>query len=175
MFLLESERLFFRDHEAGDFEAYFAIEADPEVRRYVGGVPRTREGARRKFRDTMLKKVSRSLALRAAVLKSERRYVGYAGIYPHLTPEGAIGGEAVLGFAFAREYWRRGLATEAGRIFIAHGFGDLQLKRILAVVEIGNAASVRVLEKLGFLRTATETVGVRSFYRFALLNAKPPD
>src|SRR5437660_11100382 len=80
MFLLESERLLFRDHEPADFEAYYALEADPEVRRYVGGEPRTRQKAKHKFRDSILKGVSLPLGLRAAILKSEGRYIGYAGI-----------------------------------------------------------------------------------------------
>ena len=41
MFTLESERLLFREHKPGDLDAYCAMEADPEVRRYVGGAPRT--------------------------------------------------------------------------------------------------------------------------------------
>src|SRR5215469_2224853 len=36
MVVLESERLLFREHEPGDLDAYCAMEADPEVRRYVG-------------------------------------------------------------------------------------------------------------------------------------------
>jgi RimJ/RimL family protein N-acetyltransferase len=37
--ILETERLFFRDHEPRDLEPFCAMEADPEVRRYVGGPP----------------------------------------------------------------------------------------------------------------------------------------
>jgi len=37
MIILESERLLFRNHKRGDLEIYCAIEADPELRRYVGG------------------------------------------------------------------------------------------------------------------------------------------
>jgi len=50
------------------------------------------------------------------------------------------------------------------------GFDQLRLKRIVAVAEVGNAASIRVLEKLGFVYTETET-GVRSFYKFELLES----
>jgi RimJ/RimL family protein N-acetyltransferase len=47
--VLESERLLFRPHEAADLEAFCAMEADAEVRRYVGGAPRTREAAEERF------------------------------------------------------------------------------------------------------------------------------
>jgi [ribosomal protein S5]-alanine N-acetyltransferase len=81
----------------------------------------------------------------------------------------------VLAFCFAREYWGKGLATEAGNAFVNLGFNQLALKRIVAVAEVGNSASIRVLEKLGFVCIETET-GVRSFYKFELLHpsVKPP-
>jgi ribosomal-protein-alanine N-acetyltransferase len=167
MFLFESERLLFREHQPGDMEAYCALEADPEVRRYVGGAPRPHELAARKFRTTFLKNAARKLALRATIFKPEGRYIGYSGLYPNFRPGGSVPGEAVLGFCLAREYWGRGLASEAGRAFVNFGFDQLRLKRIVAVAEVGNAASIRVLEKLGFVCTKTE-LGPRSFYRFEL-------
>lgn len=169
MFLLETERLLFREHQPADLEAYCALEADPEVRRYVGGAPRPHDAAARKFRDTFLKNAARELALRATVFKPEGRYIGYAGLYPNFHPGGAAPGEAVLAFCFAREYWGKGLATEAGNAFVNLGFNQLALKRIVAVAEVGNSASIRVLEKLGFVCIETET-GVRSFYKFELLH-----
>jgi [ribosomal protein S5]-alanine N-acetyltransferase len=62
------------------------------------------------------------------------------------------------------------LATEAGRAFVKFGFDQLRLKRIAAVAEAGNAASIRVSEKLGFVCIATEP-GARSFCKFELLKS----
>ena len=76
----------------------------------------------------------------------------------------------MLAFCLAREYWGRGLATEAGRAFVNFGFDQLRLKRIVAVAEVGNAASIRVLEKLGFVCTEAEP-GARSFYKFELFES----
>ena len=44
----------------------------------------------------------------------------------------AIPGEGTLAFYLARAYWGRGLATEAGRAFVRHGFDGLRLGRIVA-------------------------------------------
>jgi RimJ/RimL family protein N-acetyltransferase len=177
MIILESERLLFREHEPSDLDAYCAMEADPEVRRYVGGAPRMRSQAERKFREAHLKHASARLALRATIFKPEGRYIGYCGLYPNFRPGGALPGEAVLAFYLAREYWGRGLATEAGRAFVAYGFKELGLARIVASTQVGNAASIRVLEKLGFVLRETEQ-GARSFHKFELRNtetaARPP-
>lgn len=167
MVVLESERMSFRTHELADFEAFFELEADAEVRRYVGGAPRTREGAERKFREVQLKPVEAGMGLLATVLKANGRYIGYCGLYPSLDDAGGRReGEAMLGFTLARAYWGRGLATEAGVALVRFGFDCLGLSRIVSVVEVGNAASVRVLEKVGFATAGTEKAGAHSFYKF---------
>jgi len=169
MMILESERLLFRKHEPVDLEAYCAMEADSEVRRYVGGAPRIRKDAERKFRDTHLKRASARLALRATIFKPEGRYIGYCGLFQNFGMRGPVKGEAALAFYLARDYWGRGLATEAGRAFIQFGFDRLRLNRIVATVQVGNAVSLRVLEKLGFALIGTES-GPRSFHKFELRN-----
>jgi ribosomal-protein-alanine N-acetyltransferase len=55
MILLETERLLFRDHTLEDLDPFCALEADPAVRRFVGGRHRTREEAEHRFRNGFLK------------------------------------------------------------------------------------------------------------------------
>jgi len=168
MIILESERLLFRDHEPADLDAYCAMEADPEVRRYVGGAPRTREAAERKFQRSLERPESNRLWMWATVYKPDGCYIGRCGVFPHFSPSGPIPGEGSLGFYLARAYWGRGLATEAGRAFVNFGFNELGLSRIVTAVEVGNDASVRVLEKLGFALVRTEPGESRSFHHFEL-------
>lgn len=115
-----------------------------------------------------MRPVSERLAMWATVLKAEERYVGRCGLYPHWNGDNRVPDEAVLGFYLARAFWGRGLATEAGRAFVNFGFGELGLKRIVTAVDTRNAASVRVLAKLGFVVERFEE-GPRSFYHFELL------
>lgn len=168
MTVLETERLLFRAHQPQDLEPYCAMEADPDVRRYVGGKPRTRQAAEERFQRVFLPPPQNRMALWATVYKSEGVYIGYCGIYPHFEDQEAIPGEGVLAFYLARPYWGRGLATEAGRAFLRFGWSELGLKRIVAGVQVGNAASVRVLEKLGLQRVGVEHGPQRSFYAYAL-------
>ncbi len=169
MIILESERLLFRDHELSDQDAYCEMEADPEVRRYVGGAPRPREAAERKFRDGLRRPTPDRLAMWATIFKPDGNYIGRCGVYPHFGPEGSIiAGEGTLAFYIARAYWGRGLATEAGRALVNFGFHELRLSRIVTAVQVGNDASVRVLEKLGFTLVSTEKGEFRSFHHFEL-------
>jgi RimJ/RimL family protein N-acetyltransferase len=56
---------------------------------------------------------------------------------------------ARLGYWLGRPYWGRGYATEAATAVVAHGFETLGLERIWAPRFRANAASGRVLEKVG--------------------------
>lgn len=175
MIILESERLLFRPHEPGDIEAYCAMEQDPEVRRYVGGAPRTREAAEARFQgalqpgpDRVSDRVSNRLRMWATVLKADGSYIGRCGVYTHIQHETPIPGEGVLGFYLARPYWGQGFATEAGFAFIRFGFAELGLQKIVTTVQAENCASLRVLEKLGFNLIRIEQ-GPRTFHHFTLL------
>jgi RimJ/RimL family protein N-acetyltransferase len=172
--ILETERLLFRDHEQGDLDAYCEMEADPEVRHYVGGAPRPRDAAENKFRKGLDRPASDRLWMWATVYKPDACYIGRCGVYPHFGPAGGVAGEGTLGFYLARAYWGRGLATEAGRAFVNFGFHELHLSRIVTAVQVGNDASVRVLEKLGFTLVRTEMGAVRSFCHFELLPKPRP-
>jgi ribosomal-protein-alanine N-acetyltransferase len=55
-------------------------------------------------------------------------------------------------YALARDAWGRGLATEAAACVAQHGFASLGLDRLYALVFPENRASMRVLEKLRFVR-----------------------
>lgn len=171
MIVLETERLLFRKHLPEDREPFCMLEADPDVRRFAGGEPRTREAARRRFDQSLLRPGASRLRLWATIFKEDRRYIGYCGVYPYFRPAGPpITKEGALGFTLAREYWNRGLATEAARAFVAFGLNELRLRRIVASVEVGNAASVHVLEKLGFRLWRLERSGSRSFYHLEIRN-----
>lgn len=175
--ILETERLLFRHHKPEDIEPYCAMQVDPEVRRYVGGHPRTREEAEERFHRVCRESASPSrLQLWATVYKPDGCYCGYCGIYPHFLQSGdTIPGEGVIAFYLARTYWSRGLATEAGRAFIRFGFEDLGLHRISACVQVGNDASMRVMTKLGLLPIGDEQTGSRSFRNFEITRPHWPD
>jgi ribosomal-protein-alanine N-acetyltransferase len=167
MIVLESQRMLFRPHEAADLEAFCAMEQDPEVRRYVGGAPRTREVAEERFWNRAMQIVDDRLAMWACMLKATGDYIGRCGLYANVQGEDRIPREAVLGYYLRPELWGKGLATEAARAFVRFGFGELKLSRIVSTVQEGNEASLHILKKLGFVVTDYEQ-GTRSFYKFEL-------
>jgi RimJ/RimL family protein N-acetyltransferase len=59
---------------------------------------------------------------------------------------------AWIGYVINPRCWGRGYATEAAREMLRFGFGELELHRIEATCDVLNAASARVLEKIGMQR-----------------------
>ena len=74
------------------------------------------------------------------------RLIGRAGPQLHrLWPS-----DPELGWGLDPGCWGRGLATEAGRACLEWAFGDLGVRRLVSITTPENAASRRVMEKLGF-------------------------
>ena len=59
-------------------------------------------------------------------------------------------GAIELGYWLGRSAWGMGYATEAGRLTLGFAFDELELEDITAGHFVDNAASGRVLQKLGF-------------------------
>ncbi len=63
-------------------------------------------------------------------------------------------GSAQLAYELGAAYWGRGYATEACRRAIQALFEGYPVTRVFAEVDTRNAASIRLLERLGFRREA---------------------
>ena len=62
---------------------------------------------------------------------------------------------AEVGYSLARDFWNRGIMTEALRAVIAHGFKSMNLNRIEAQHETTNPASGAVMRKCGMTHEGT--------------------
>jgi RimJ/RimL family protein N-acetyltransferase len=148
--VIETERLLLRDWRPADAEPFAALNADPEVARYLRG-PMTREDS-----DELIARIrahwdEHGFGLYAVEVKDSGTFAGFAGLaIPSFLPEVLPAVE--VGWWLAREHWGNGYATEGARACLAHGFGELGLEQIVALIDPGNRASVRVAERLGMAR-----------------------
>lgn len=95
----------------------------------------------------------------ALIAKADGRRIGHAVFLPRRCtvderaalglPGAAASIEAEIGWAVSSRCRNQGYATEAARALVAYGFEDLGLARLIAVTEADNAASLRVMAKLG--------------------------
>ena len=85
---------------------------------------------------------------------STGRFLGECGLRPDSSdPEDGI----ALSYGLVPEAWGRGFATETSARVLAAGFGNLALDMILAFAKSDHPASLRVLDKLEFVRVPPRT------------------
>ena len=146
--IVETERLIVRALEPGDVEALAALWCDPAATAYLGG-PRTFDAVCRTLRDDLALPEQPTFDLWPTIEKASGRLVGHCGL---LDKEIAGRSEVELVYVIAPPAWGRGLATEAGRGIRDHAVTALGLRRLVALIHPENAASERVVAKLGFRR-----------------------
>ena len=145
---IQTERLLLRKVTPGDAEDMLAYISDPEVARHTTWEPYDSiEQVRDHLRSVISNYERGEPANWGVTLRESGRLIGMCGFMAgSWEPEYA---RASLGYAIAREYWDRGLTTEAMRAAIAFGFNHLSLNRIEARCIAENTASERVMQKAG--------------------------
>lgn len=140
---LETARLVLRPFLPGDCDAYRALNADPVVRRYLGGVltPAEADAERAEIADFFAR---RGLGMIPVTRKDNGAFLGTCGL--SYTPWYA---ELEIGWRLLPDYWGEGYATEAARAWRDHAFGTLGVERLISVADAPNIASHRVMARLG--------------------------
>jgi RimJ/RimL family protein N-acetyltransferase len=150
---MQTERLLLRPFGPGDFDALLAIESRADVARYLYHEPRSADEVRgvleRRIASVSLSDEGDTLSV-AVVLRPTGEMIGDCML--HWSSREHQLGE--VGFALHPDHHGQGYATEAARVLVDYGFGEVGLHRIIGRLEARNIASARVLEKLGMRREA---------------------
>jgi len=143
---LETERLSLRPFRSGDFEDYAALNADPEVLRYLGGGAQTWDRGRSWRHLAFL--IGHWQLGGAGMWALEHRETGaFVGAVGFSTPDGWPGFE--LAWKLARRWWGHGYATEGARAALVHAFDVLAKDHVISLIDPENRASIRVAERIG--------------------------
>jgi RimJ/RimL family protein N-acetyltransferase len=148
--VIETERLRLRAWRPDDAEPFAALNADPEVTRFLRG-PMSRAES-----DELLARIrahwdEHGFGLYALEVKATSAFAGFVGLaIPSFLPDVLPAVE--VGWRLAREHWGNGYATEGARASLEHAFAGLGLRQVISIVDPANAASVRVAQRLGMER-----------------------
>jgi RimJ/RimL family protein N-acetyltransferase len=148
-----TQRLVLRPFTPRDLEPFMAMHSDPEVVRYVPYPPLTREQAEERLGAiaTMTAIDDEAQNLRFAVVLPETdALIGDVSMW--CPPSDRL--QAEIGYVFNPRFHGRGYATEAVTELLRIGFEEAGLHRITANADARNAASIRVLERIGMRREA---------------------
>src|SRR5215213_10541352 len=143
--VLETERMVLRRMEMADVDDLMGIFSNPVAMRYYPGT-KSRQEAEEWVRRMQENYRDHGFGLWVAVLEDSGEFAGQCG----LTVQQVEGKDEVeIGYLFLRQFWGRGLATEAARAARDHGFHALGHERLVSLIDPGNLASRRVAEKVG--------------------------
>jgi RimJ/RimL family protein N-acetyltransferase len=135
---IETERLILRRAREDDLEAMHAVLSHPVATRYWSTLPHEHLGVTREWLGGMI--AADPSESDDFVVELDGRVIGKAGFYR--LPE--------IGYILHPDHWGRGYASEALRAVIEHVFAHYDVEALTADIDPDNAASIRVMEKLGF-------------------------
>ena len=163
--MLRTERLAIRPFTEDDAGFILELVNDADWLRFIGDKKvRSLDDARRYLREgPMAMWAQHGHGLACVRRASDGAAVGMCGLIKRDSLD-----DVDLGFAFLPGARGQGFAREAAAATLAHGFGALGLKRIVAITDLDNGASARVLESVGFrferlLPGAPDTKALRLF------------
>lgn len=145
MIIFETDRLRVRQLQNADRSFYLQLFGDSEVVRFIRP-PQTEETIDGFLSDHLNKNVELFPGGRFIV---EEMTSGVSiGSFVIIPIEGQQ--DFQIGYAFLKEYWGKGLATELIRAGIGYANNVCALQQLFALIEVHNLASQKVVEKVGF-------------------------
>lgn len=151
--ILETNRLYLREMEAGDFAELYKMLQDKEVMyAYEHGF--TRDEAEEWLERQRMRYQKYGFGLWAVILKKTDGMIGQCG----LTMQDLNGKEVLeVGYLFQKEYWHQGYAIEAARACRDYAFETLKAERVYSIIRENNHASRHVAERNG-MRATDKTI-----------------
>ncbi len=136
-------RLRLRHARPDDLDALHAVLSDARATRWWSTPPHASLDETRVWLDSML--AGNAAGAPDFVIERDGQVIGKAGFYK--LPE--------VGYILHPDHWGIGLATEALTAAVTHVFATTDFDALSADVDPENQPSIRLLEKLGFIRTGS--------------------
>jgi RimJ/RimL family protein N-acetyltransferase len=145
---LRTERLVIRPYREDDATPLHEVFGSPEVMKWTPSAPSkdVAETAQRLARTmAFTARQPAGLGLWALALQESGEFLGQVGLFP---VEGK-GPDVEVAYELAPRVWGHGYATEAARALVEYGFGEMRLRRVVALILPDNARSRNVASKCG--------------------------
>ncbi|WP_184788390.1 GNAT family N-acetyltransferase [Phytomonospora endophytica] len=140
---LRNDRLELRPYVPEDENGFVTLLSDPDVTRWMGMPPGDVADV---FRRAFLAEHRPTWDIWA--IWEDGAYIGHAELKP--SPHPLVDGHELV-YALTPSVWGRGLGTAVTELITAHGLGDGCLTAVHATVAPENAASLKLLRRLGYV------------------------
>ncbi|MCG2611594.1 GNAT family N-acetyltransferase [Flavobacterium sp. SM15] len=153
--IIETERLILRPIVLSDAEAMFVLDSNPNVNIYLGNNPvQTMEETIGYIENIQNQYIQNGTGRFAVVLKETNEFIGWAGIKFLTEPENNHVNVYEIGYRLQEAHWGKGYGSEAAKAWLDYGFTEMNIPKMYASVHKENAASKRILEKIGMQITS---------------------
>jgi RimJ/RimL family protein N-acetyltransferase len=152
---IETERLILRSFRREDLDDFASTMAEPEVVRHLSIEPLSREDSLRRIFLAAGQWPISGIGMWAVELKADGRMIGHLGFFDmerDMTP--SLIGLPEMGWIFDPSVHGQGIALEACRAALEWADRELGPVEIPAIISPNNVASMKLAEKLGFVREA---------------------
>ena len=165
MQVLETQRLVLREIEPADAPFILELLTDPAFLANIGdrGVSDLPSAANYIETSPRASYARNGYGLWLVESKETGESLGMAGLVRRDTLP-----DADIGYAFLPRHWSKGYAVEACAAVRDHAMRTLAMPRLLAIVSPGNAASVKVLERIGLTFRENVRMGADELQLFAV-------
>lgn len=149
---LETKRLLLRPLELSDAEAFFAMDNNPNVHKYLWQQPTQEVSEIIKVIEMVQKQYEdNGIGRFATILKETGEFIGWTGIkFVNDHVENGNTNFYDYGYRLDEKFWNEGYATEASLVWLEYGFNQMKIEKMNAYTHAENLASNHILQKVGF-------------------------
>lgn len=152
--IIETERLLLRELLPSDAEAMFKMDANPNVHKYLWNKPtETIEETRKIIEFVRNQYLQNNIGRFAMISKETNEFIGWAGLKFNTETLNGKTNFYDIGYRLDEPFWGKGFATEASFAWLTYGFNTMKIKTMTASAQAENAASNRILQKIGMQLT----------------------
>jgi ribosomal-protein-alanine N-acetyltransferase len=154
--VLQTDRLLLRTWQDEDLDDLVALHSHLDVSRYLSrhGKPWTHAEAADRIAGWMREFKAHGITKLKLLRREDERFLGRAGLSFFAETD-----QFELGYSLAPNFWGQGYATEIASALACHFFRLNLRNRFIAFAHIDNAASLKVLKKIGMIYDRTGPMG----------------
>jgi len=164
---LTTERLLLRPYTEVDFDSFVKMHSDPVLKANTHGKAMNRLQARDLFDGYLRAHTKDKFGMLSLHGKCEGSFIGECGLWFRQDAGGYT-----LRYTILKDHWNNGYGLEAANAVLDNAFTVHDLKHIQAIAMVHNVRSIKVLERVGFVKTSDSFREIQGFMRFVLTKAR---
>ena len=151
---LETDRLILRDLRLSDAESFFAMDSNPSVHKYLWNKPTQKIEETIEIIEFVRKQyIDNGIGRFAIISKETNEFIGWAGLKYNTEMVNNKVNFYDIGYRLDEKFWGKGYASETTCAWLNYGFETMNIKILEEAAHTENAASNRILQKIGMQMT----------------------